>query len=244
MTVRRHVRYPQLLLAGIACCLFISPVMAGQDVLPPDYPRSLERELAAVLSRLASAGDEVKALLEGAELYMQMADDLFTEEGQRQSAYEAGAAMAKRALHIDSRQAHAHFLYAATLGSAERLKGLANAGLVLNDIKRHLREALAIDPTHPQALQMMGGLYAELPWVLGGSEAEAESYLRRAIEADGRYTNAHLILARLLMKQRRFAEARLHLRAVIEVQQPHYPYSWMHLFKPEAERVLQALPPS
>jgi Tfp pilus assembly protein PilF len=80
--------------------------------------------------------------------------------------------------------------------------------------------------------------------VLGGSEAEAESYLRRAIEADGRYTNAHLILARLLMKQRRFAEARLHLRAVIEVQQPHYPYSWMHLFKPEAERVLQALPPS
>lgn len=80
--------------------------------------------------------------------------------------------------------------------------------------------------------------------MFGGSEAEAESYLRRAIEADGRYTNAHLILARLLMKQRRLAEARLHLQAVIDVQQPHYPYSWMRLFKPEAERLLKALPPS
>lgn len=243
MTVRRHVRYSQLLISGLACCLSIYPVMAGQDVLPPDYPQSLERDLAAVLSRLSVQGDEPKALLDGAELYMQMADDLFSEEGQRRSAYEAGAAMAKRALHIDSRQAHAHFLYAATLGSAERMKGLANAGLVLNDIKRHLREALAIDPTHPQALQMMGGLYAELPWVLGGSEAEAESYLRRAIEADGRYTNAHVILARLLIKQHRFAEARRHLQAVIDVQQPHYPYSWMRLFKPEAERMLKTLPP-
>jgi len=244
LIVRRHSRSPQLLIAGLACCLSIYPVMAGQDVLPPDYPQSIERDLAAVLSRLSAQGDEPKALLEGAELYMQMADDLFSEDGQRQSAYEAGAALAKRALDIDARQAHAHFVYAATLGSAERLKGLANAGLVLNDIKRHLREALAIDPTHPQALQMMGGLYAELPWVLGGNETEAESYLRRAIQADGRYTNAHLILARLFIKQRRFAEARKHLQAVIDVQAPHYPYSWMRLFKPEAERVLKTLPPS
>ncbi len=244
MIVRRHSRSPQLLIAGLACCLSIYPVMAGQDVLPPDYPQSIERDLTAVLSRLSAQGDEPIALLEGAELYMQMADDLFSEDGPRQSAYEAGAALAKRALDIDARQAHAHFVYAATLGSAERLKGLANAGLVLNDIKRHLREALAIDPTHPQALQMMGGLYAELPWVLGGNETEAESYLRRAIQADGRYTNAHLILARLLIKQRRFAEARKHLQAVIDVQQPHYPYSWLRLFKPEAERVLKTLPPS
>ncbi len=244
MIVRRHVRYSQLGIVGLAWCLSICPVVAGQDVLPPDYPQSLERDLAAVLSRLSAQGDEPTALLAGAELYMQIADDLFSDEGQRQLAYEAGAAMAKRALHLDSRQAHAHFLYAATLGSAERLKGIANAGLVLNDIKRHLREALAIDPTHPQALQMMGGLYAELPWVLGGSDAEAESYLRRAIEVDGRYTNAHLILARLLMKQRRFAEARLHLQVVLDVQQPHYPYSWMRLFKPEAERLLKTLPPS
>ncbi len=244
MIVHRHVRYPQLCIAWLAWCLSIYPVMAGQDVLPPDYPQPLERDLAAVLSRLSAQGDEPKALLEGAELYMQIADDLFSDEGQRRLSYEAGAAMAKRALYIDPRQAHAHFLYAATLGSAERLKGIASAGLVLNEIKRHLREALAIDPTHPQALQMMGGLYAELPWVLGGSDGEAESYLGRAIAADGRYTNAHLILARLLMKQRRFAEARLHLQAVIDVQQPHYPYSWMRLFKPEAERLLKTLPPS
>ena len=144
----------------------------------------------------------------------------------------------------EKRNARTHFLYASARGSAERVKSIANAGPVLGEIKERVRQAIKFDPGHAQALQMMGGLSVELPWLLGGNETEAESYLRRAIQADGRYTNAHLILARLLIKQRRFAEARTHLQDVIDVQQPHYPCSWMRLFKPEAERVLRTLPPS
>ena len=68
--------------------------------------------------------------------------------------------------------------------------------------------------------------------------------LRRAIEADGRYTNAHLILARLLIKQGRTGEARTHLQAVLHVEHPHYPYAWKRTFRPEAERLLETLAPS
>lgn len=212
--------------------------------MPSDYPTSLERELASLLSRIATQGAQVDRLVAGAELYLNIADDLFDDETHKRLAYEAGAEMATRALQVDERNAQAHFLYAAALGSAERLKGIANAGLVLGEIKQHVRRAIELDPTHAQALQMMGGLYAELPWLLGGSEKEAESCLRRAIEADGRYTNAHLILARLLIKQGRTGEARTHLQAVLHVEHPHYPYAWKRTFRPEAERLLETLAPS
>ena len=66
-------------------------------------------------------------------------------------AYEAGAEMATRALQVDERDAQAHFLYAAALGSAERLKGIPNAGLVLGEIKQHVRRAIELDPTHGRA---------------------------------------------------------------------------------------------
>ncbi len=66
----------------------------------------------------------------------------------------------------------------------------------------------------------------------------------RAIQADGRYTNAHLILARLLIKQGRQGEARTHLQAVLYAEHPHYPYAWKRNFRPEAERLLKAISPT
>ncbi|MBA2487072.1 MAG: tetratricopeptide repeat protein [Nitrospira sp.] len=234
----------QISVIGLACLLLVVPVRAEHESLPSDYPNSLERELASLLSQLATQGPNVDRLLSGAELYLNIADDLFDEETRKRLAYEAGAEMAKRALHMDERNAQAHFLYAATLGSAERLKEIANAGLVLGEIKQHVRRAIELDPTHAQALQMMGGLYAELPWLLGGNEKQAELHLQRAIQTDGRYTNAHLILARLLIKLNRHSEARTHLQAVLHVEHPHCPYAWKRTFRPEAERLLEAISPT
>lgn len=229
---------------GLLGLLLDSSAQAEHESLPSDYPNSLERELATVQSQIASEGVQPDRLVAGAELYLNIADDLFDDETRKRLAYEAAAEMAKRALQADEHSAHGHFLYAAALGSAERLKGLANAGLVLSVIKQHVRRAIDLNPNHAQALQMMGGLYAELPWLLGGDETEAEIYLRRAIKADERYTNARLILARLLIKQGRATEARSHLEAVMQIDHPHYPYAWKRIFRPEAVRLLKALPSS
>ena len=54
---------------------------------------------------------------------------------RKQLAYEAASAMAKRALTIDERSAHAHFLYAAPLGSGEASKGFRKVELVLGELK-------------------------------------------------------------------------------------------------------------
>lgn len=239
---RRVPRSPVYVLLAVLVCLTFPPQASSEEeTLPADYPASLERVLSVQLSRLSTEGPTLDRLLQLSELYMNIADDLFNDEERKQLAYEAASAMAKRALTIDERSAHAHFLYAASLGSGERLKGLSKGGLVLGELKQHVRRAIELNPTHAQALQMMGGLCAELPWLLGGSDTDAELYLKRAIAADGRFTNAHLILARLLMRQGRLAEAREHIESVLRAEHPHYPYAWKHTFRPEAERLLNLL---
>jgi hypothetical protein len=87
----------------------------------------------------------------------------------------------------------------------------------------------------------MGGLLAELPWILGGRADEAERLLKRAIQIDPGYTNARLVLAKLYMRQDRIEEAKTQLVALLNTPNPHYRFHWRHKFKPEGERLLQAL---
>ena len=95
---------------------------AEHESLPPDYPASLERQVAVLQSQIATSGETVPRLIAGAGLYLDIADDLFEDAPQKRLAYESAAEMAKRALQLEERNAQAHFLYAAALGSAERIK--------------------------------------------------------------------------------------------------------------------------
>jgi predicted Zn-dependent protease len=159
----------------------------------------------------------------------------------RQQTYGAGATAALRAIELDGKNADAHFLYAVNLGSEARLKGLSTAAGALSEITLHVRHAIELNPNHAPALQFMGGLLAELPWFLGGDEKEAQQYLERAVTADGNYTHARILLAKLYLKHNRIRDARQQLDAVIHARAPHYPYTWRQKFKPEAEALLEKL---
>jgi tetratricopeptide (TPR) repeat protein len=214
------------------------------DSLPPNYPDSLKTDLQRLLSTAGGGQASTDLYLALAQVYMDLADDLFTDNGDRRSAYEEGAKAAERAMELQDSSAQAHFLYAANLGSAERIKGLTYAAMRVKEIKQHVARAIELDPTHAQALQMMGGLLMELPWFLGGDKKHAQGYLERAVAADGNFTNARILLAKLYKNQNRIDEAKEQLKAVIHAEHPHYPYAWARKFKPEAERMLQELPPS
>jgi hypothetical protein len=142
---------------------------------------------------------------------------------------------------MDDSNPDAHFFYAANLGSSERLKGLTNAAMVVKDIRHCAMRAIALNAKHAQALQMMGGLLMELPWFLGGDEKKVQEYLERAIAADGNFTNARLLVAKLYNKQGRADDAKRQLEAVLHAENPHYRYAWERTYKPEAERLLKTL---
>lgn len=216
-------------------------VFAQRDEMPVGYPQSLKSDLQSLLGRLRDGNPSPELLVRVASTYFDLADDLLTDEKKRREAYEAGAKAAEQAIKLDDQNADAHFFHAANLGSAERLRGITNAAMVVKEIKRCTLRAIELNPTHAQALQMMGGLLMELPWFLGGDEKKAQEYLERAIAADGNFTNARVLVAKLYKKQDRFEDAKEQLEAVIHAGHPRYRYAWERQYKPQAERMLKEL---
>jgi len=215
---------------------------AQRNEMPPGYPQSLEKDLRTLLDKVDEANPSPELLVRLAETYFDLADDLLTDKTKRLTAYEAGANAAKQSFELDETNADAHFFHALNIGSAARLQGVTNAALTVSTIKHCALRAIELDPNHSQALQMMGGLMMELPWILGGSEKKAREYLERAIAADGNFANARMMLATLYKKQGMINEARVQLTAVIQAEHPHYRYTWERKYKPEAERLLRELP--
>ena len=72
------------------------------------------------------------------------------------------------------------------------------------------RQALLLAPDNPATLDLMGWTLA-----IAGENISAETFLRRALEANPDYAMAHLHLAQLLITLQRFSEARAELRIAI-----------------------------
>ena len=231
---------------GVGCLVLGILVGAGQtfaqrDEMPAGYPQSLEVDLQSLLGRLREGSVSSGLLVRVASTYFDLADDFLTDEKRRREAYEAGARAAKQAFELDESNADAHFFHAANLGSAERLRGITNAAMVVKEIKLCAMRAIELNPKHAQALQMMGGLLMELPWFLGGDEKKAQEYLERAIAADGNFTNARILVATIYKKQRRIDDAKQQLEAVIRAGHPHYRFAWERTYKPQAEKMLREI---
>ncbi len=214
---------------------------AQRNEMPPGYPQSLERDLQALLDSVDKGNPSSELLVQLAETYFDLGDDLLTDKSKRLAAYEAGAKAAKQAFELDETNADTHYFHAVNIGNAARLQGVTNAALTVSTIKHCAMRAIELDPNHSLALQMMGGLMMELPRILGGSKKKAQVYLERAIAADGNYANARMMLATVYKKQGRVEEARKQLMAVVEFEHPHYRYAWERKHKPEAERLLRKL---
>ncbi|NGZ11477.1 MAG: hypothetical protein CV088_19250, partial [Nitrospira sp. LK70] len=154
---------------------------AQRNEMPPGYPQSLERDLQALLDRVDKGNPSPELLVQLAETYFDLADDLLTDKPKRVAAYEAGAKAAKRSFELDETNADAHYFHAVNIGNAARLQGVTNAAMTVNTIKHCALRAIELDPDHSLALQMMGGLMMELPRILGGSKKKAQEYLERAV---------------------------------------------------------------
>ncbi|MCS6897965.1 MAG: tetratricopeptide repeat protein [Nitrospira sp.] len=236
-------QFALIIVGWTALGLFIGggPAAAQRNEMPPGYPKTLESQLQTLLGQIERGEPSPDLWVQLSSTYFDLADDWLKDDGRRIEAYEAGARAAKRAMEMDNSNADAHFFYAVNLGSAALLKSVVNVAMVVNEVKRSVLRAIELDPLHAPALQMMGGLLLELPWFLGGDEKKAQAYLERAIAADGNYTKARILVAKLYTKQGRIDEAKAQLEAVLRADRPHYRYTWERTYRPEAERLLKAL---
>jgi tetratricopeptide (TPR) repeat protein len=156
----------------------------------------------------------------------------------RIASYERGRDVARRAIDIAPRSPEAHFWYAANLGRWAVAKGRLQAAFAVSTLRQEIQTVLELDPDNVPGLAVAGSFYLETPSILGGDVALAERYLRKALSLDSHFTRARLELARCLIAQGRYDEARRELVTVIEERRPSYIADWVMRHRPTAERLM------
>jgi tetratricopeptide (TPR) repeat protein len=191
--------------------------------------------LAGHADSLSDAGQ----FLHLANVYLDLGD-AYTDENKRRESYEQGAKVAQRALALEPSNAEAHYLYAANVGSAAQLQGMMASALTVNEIKSHVKRALELNPDYAPALHMMGMMYEELPWFLGGDGEAALTHVQHAVTVDPQYTHARLDLAKLYLKRRNASAARQELQTIMSGS-PR-PGTNDQRYRQEARQLLASLP--
>ena len=202
-----------------------------EDLARIDRARDLlEKEVAREPS--------LDALLLLAWSHLLWADYRAPDVDAKLTSYERGRDVAKRAIDMAPRSPEAHLWYAANLGRWAITKGKLHAAFLLSTLKQEINTILEIDPNHVPGLALAGSFYLETPGMFGGDVPRAEGYLRRALSLDPHFTRARVELARCLIEEGRYDEARQELKGVLDERQPSYVADWVMRHKPTAERLL------
>ena len=176
---------------------------------------ALRQQLQVLIAQKTEHLSDPAFLVRLADIYLDLGDDVSMGTSDRKIAYEEGARLARLALELQEQNAQAHYLYAANLGSAAQLSGLMASALSIQDLKRHVKRALELNPDHAPALHMMGMMLDELPWLLGGDSDGALTYLRRAVVANAGDVHARLDLARAYIKRKDPISARREIEIIL-----------------------------
>jgi tetratricopeptide (TPR) repeat protein len=160
----------------------------------------------------------------------------------RLAAYDRGREAGRRAIAAAPRSEQAHVWYALNSARWAGTRGLMRAAAVLPTLREEAATILTLNPASVEGHTLAGGLAAELPTMLGGDRARAETHFRKALDADPRRTGPRIELARLYIATRRYADAQRELERVLDEAAPSdLPY-WTLSDGPRARALLESIP--
>ena len=134
-----------------------------------------------------------------------------------------------------------HMWWATAQGKLGQLAGILSSAGIVGDLRREYSQVLRLDSGYALAWYALGRLHAELPSLLGGDLNRAEDYLRHGLAADSNYTIIRFELARVYLRQRRRAEARRELDALLVTGQPTNPAEFTLCDRPAALELLDSI---
>ena len=142
--------------------------------------------------------------------------DAATDDAAKLATYRSAVARAEEAVRSDDASADAHYVLFCSLGRIAERRNPFGQALMLPRLRRELNRALQLNPQHSGALAAKAEMLLRLPRLLGGDAAAAEVYVRRALLYDPTYWRAHILLARVLIAEKRPAAAREALAHMLE----------------------------
>ncbi|MBI3457277.1 MAG: tetratricopeptide repeat protein [Candidatus Rokubacteria bacterium] len=249
MTPRRALPSAALLLllalaAADAASWAVPPAASGPVAeawaLFQSYHEDLGRidRAREVLEGVRAREPSVEGLVLLAWVHLAWGDLRARSSEEKLAAYERGREVAKRAIELAPRNTEAHLWYAANLGRWAITRGKLRAAFLVSTIREAIETVLQLDPNHVAGLALAGSFYLETPGFLGGDVAKAESYERKALTLDPHFTRARIELAKCLIEERRYAEARRELQHLLDERQPSYVADWTVRHRPTAEQLL------
>lgn len=222
--------------------IFAWPVWGADELSHQSLsPDSAQKELEHLLSTGMAESQDPMKLQQLASLYLDLGYALYIDQKEKLNSFQEGARLAKKAIELDETSARAHFLYAANLGSATELKGVMQGALAIQELKEHVYRTLELDERFAPAHHMLGRMYEELPWFLGGDQEAAGMHLKKAVALDKHYVPGHLDLGRWYLKQGYHTEAKQEFTWVVETAPQEKIWIWERVQRPQAKNLLQQL---
>jgi tetratricopeptide (TPR) repeat protein len=175
-----------------------------------------------------------------ARVLLQLGDDA-PGGAERKAWYVKARAVADTLRRQSPRNPNGHLWWATAQGKLGQCNGILSSAGMIGDVKREFGQALELDSDCALAWYALGRLYAALPSVLGGNLNLAEDRLRHGLAADSNYTIIRLELARVYLRQRRPAEARSELHAMLATGQPTNPAEFVLDDRPAALELLNSI---
>ena len=227
---------------GWIVVLFSSLVWAGGEGFNDDETHlALEQELQVLVTSGADQSDDPVQLIHLASMYLDLGYGWYIDPEKKLATFQEGARLAKKALEQQESSVDAHFLYAANLGKAVQLQGLVAAALSLQTLKNHVNRMLELDAEYAPAHHMLGRMYEDLPWFLGGDTEAADAHLKKAISLDARYAPARLDLGKWYLKHGRSQEAAKEFIRVLNTPPIKKRWIWERIQRPQAQIFLQQI---
>lgn len=163
-----------------------------------------------------------------------------TKQGKL-DAYDRGRRAAARAIELDPKSVGGHFWVATNTARWGQTNGVLRSLFLLPTVERHLQAVLDLDPAFTPAYSLAGNIYAEVPGLLGGDLNRAEAMFRKGLQQNAKFTGMRVGLAKTLIKQKRVAEARRELEAVLTERAPWNLADWTVKDAPEARHILDSI---
>ncbi len=227
--------------------LLLAPTLAPA-LSPIEEAKALVASYHEDLTRLDRARDlmekflkkdpQVEGMILLCRIYFVSGDVRATSEEEKLEAYQRGREVGKRAVELAPKNPDAHFYYAANTGRYGQTKGVFRSLFLLPTIRQELEIIFELNPKHVGGLALAGNVELALPW---GDLEKAEGYFRKALKIDPHYTAIRVDLARLLIKQGKYDEARRELRRVLNEKEPSSVADWAGRDTKRARELLESI---
>ena len=232
---------PALLLAATLAAAQ-DPVESARALLATWHEDRARIDRARTLLESAAAANPApETLVELARAWFLTGDVRARSEAEKLAAYEHGREVARRAVAAAPGNDMAHLWLAMNTGRYAETRGFSAGLKMLPSIREASDTALRLNPKNVDALILAGGIFANVPRLMGGDRAKAEAHFKRALELDPHKTSASVELADLYMDTKRWSDARQQLQRVVDETAPTDVPRWTFTEVPQARRLLVEL---